>query len=255
MVVRIENPQSTKSLFGDWSETMILSCLQGMMGEIYATHSKDPGSAMAILGDFCFFAGKPEKELICYKPPGCQKNFIIMIPQNEEWAALIADCYNNKAKEVTRYALKKEPMVFQQEKLQAVVKQLDSRYIIKLIDKPLYHLCIESGWSKDLVSQYPDYQTYQQIGLGVVILKDKELVAGASSYSRYRDGIEVEIDTKMEYRRQGLAYICGAKLILECLHRKLYPSWDAQNKESLLLAEKLGYHFDYSYKAFEILEY
>ena len=86
-------------------------------------------------------------------------------------------------------------------------------------------------------------------------MKDGELVSGASSYSRYEGGIEIEIDTNEKYRRKGLAYICGAKLILECLKRNLYPSWDAQNKWSLALAEKLGYHYSHTYNAYEIWGY
>ena len=70
------------------------------------------------------------------------------------------------------------------------------------------------------------------MGIGAVICKDDIIVSGASSYSRYKEGIEIEIDTKEEYRRKGLAYICGAKLILECLERNLYPSWDAHNSGS-----------------------
>ena len=49
-----------------------------------------------------------------------------------------------------------------------------------------------------------------------------------------------ETDTREDHRRKGLAYACGAKLILECLERELYPSWDAQNMWSVALAEKLG---------------
>ena len=77
-------------------------------------------------------------------------------------------------------------------------------------------------------------------------------MSGASSYSGYQSGIEIQIDTKESYRRKGLAYICGAKLILECLERGWYPSWDAQNLCSVALAEKLGYHFDHAYPAYEI---
>ena len=62
----------------------------------------------------------------------------------------------------------------------------------------------------------------------------------------------IEIETREDYRRKGLAYICGAKLILECLKREWYPSWDAQNKWSVSLAEKLGYHFAYEYTAYEV---
>ena len=55
------------------------------------------------------------------------------------------------------------------------------------------------------------------------------------------------IDTRENHRRRGLAYVCGARLILECLDRGLYPSWDAQNKASVALAEKLGYHYSPMY--------
>ena len=50
----------------------------------------------------------------------------------------------------------------------------------------------------------------------------------ASSYTVYRGGIEIEIDTHPDHRRRGLARACGAALMLECLKRGLY-SWDAQN--------------------------
>ena len=105
------------------------------------------------------------------------------------------------------------------------------------------------------MSQFNDYNTYNELGIGEVILKGGEVVAGASSYSRYKDGIEIEIDTREDHRRKGLAYICGAKLILECLERDLYPSWDAQNLWSVGLAEKLGYHFSNEYTAYEICRY
>lgn len=86
-------------------------------------------------------------------------------------------------------------------------------------------------------------------------LKDDQPVSGASSYATYREGIEIEIDTREEYRRMGLAYACGAGLILECLERNIYPSWDAHNLESVALAEKLGYHYDHPYPAFLIHPY
>jgi len=34
--------------------------------------------------------------------------------------------------------------------------------------------------------------------------------------------------------------------------RSLYPSWDAQNMNSVHLAEKLGYEFDHAYTAYEV---
>lgn len=255
MIFEVKRSEKVEKLFERWNETMIWSCLQNVMGHLYVDCIENPSSVMAIIADFCFFAGKPNEELVLYKPEICKQNFIIMVPQNEEWAVLIEKCYKGKCKKVTRYAIKKEKDVFDIDKLQGAVDSLDSEYSIKMIDKDLFYKCRKISWCRDFVSQYDSFEMYKKYGLGVVILKDGEIVSGASSYTSYIGGIEVEIDTKEEYRRRGLAYVCGAKLILECLKRNLYPSWDAQNRWSAALSEKLGYHFDHEYTAYEIYEY
>lgn len=86
----------------------------------------------------------------------------------------------------------------------------------------------------------------------MVVKKNGVPVSGASSYSVYNGGIEIQIDTRTDYRRQGLAAAAAAGLILECLDRDLYPSWDAANLWSVALAEKLGYQFDHEYDAYHV---
>jgi hypothetical protein len=255
MVVKIDDVKKIEPLFCNWQETLIWSCQQNIMGNIYVDDLEKPLSAMAVIGDFCFFAGQPNEELVLYKPEECKQNLIIMVPQNDNWAELIANCYGDRAKKVTRYAIKKEQNIFDKEKLKKAIRSLTPEYSIKMIDEDIFNMCRSSDWSRDLVSQYKDYEMYKKLGIGVVVIKDGIIASGASSYTRYRDGIEIEIDTKEEYRRNGLAYVCGAKLILECLKRKLYPSWDAQNKWSVALAEKLGYNYDHEYLAYEIRGY
>lgn len=240
-------------IFENWDETIIWSCLQGIMGEIYTNLAGD--AAMAILGDFAFYAGNPSEELIRFKPESCRQDFIIMVPQNDMWAELIEECYGEKAKKAIRYAIKKETDSFDVEKLKRAVTGLPEGYELRAIEESEYNMCRENSWANDLVSQYRDYAAYKNLGLGVVALKDGELTAGASSYSTYDKGIEIEIDTREDHRRKGLAYACGAKLILKCLKKGLYPSWDAQNKWSVALAEKLGYHFSHEYVAYEITAY
>lgn len=255
MVHEVKNSESVNLIFQGWQETLIWSCMQNVMGHLYTTCIEHPASAMAVLGDFTFFAGVPDKELIMYKPDWSKQDFMIMVPQNDAWAEMIEHCLGDKAKKVTRYAIKKEPDIFDRAALQKAVEALPEGYTIKMIDEELFWRCKEIGWCRDWVSQYPDYKDYERYGLGVVVLMDGEPVAGASSYSGYRGGIEIEIDTNEVYRRKGLAYMCGAKLILECLDRNLYPSWDAQNTWSVALAEKLGYHFDHAYTAYEVYGY
>jgi len=255
MVYKLEDTMKVEELFQDWQETPLWSCLQNIMGSIYVEDLENPLSAMVIIGDLCFFAGLPTEELVLYKPKELNQNFIIMVPQNEEWAELIAKGYGDRARKVSRYAIKKEPNVFDKEKLQEAVSTLPAGYSLRMIDEEVYDLCKANEWSRDLVSQYKDYPMYQKLGIGVVVFENETIVAGASSYTRYQDGIEIEIDTREDYRRKGLAYVCGAKLILECLERNLYPSWDAHNLWSVALSEKLGYHFDHEYTAFEIWGY
>ena len=255
MAVKIDYTKKIENLFAGWQETLIWSCIQKVMGETYADNFDTPKSAMAILGDFCFFAGQPNRELVSFKPKHCSQDFIIMVPQDDIWAKLIEDVYKDKAKKVIRYATKKEENSFDKNKLQKVVFSLGQEYSLQPINQDIFEMCKSNAWSRDLVSQYVDYEGYQKLGLGVAILKDGMIVAGASSYSRYQEGIEIEIDTREDYRRKGLAFICGAKLILECQKKNLYPSWDAQNKWSIALAQKLGYHFDHEYLAYEINGY
>lgn len=252
MIYEIINTDKVSTLFGNWDETLIWSCLQGIMGKIYGNSSDNPTAVMSLLGDFAFFAGEPDAELVFYKPDWCTQDFIIMVPQSEGWKHAITEFYGDKANIVSRYAIRKEPDIFDKQKLEAVVSALPDEYELRMIDEPLYQMCRSESWSADLVSQFPSYEDYRRLGLGAVILKNNTIVSGASSYSRYREGIEIEIDTKKEYRRRGLAYVCGAKLILECLKRNLYPSWDAQNRESVALAEKLGYHYSHAYTAIEV---
>ena len=252
MICEITDTDKVSAIFDGWDETLIWSCLQGIMGKIYADDDDEPQSAAAVLGDFMFLGGTPNKEFTALLLEQNGQDFMLIVPQNDGWTDTVTKLYGDNAAVVSRYAIKKEPGIFDRDKLEKAAASLPDGYELCMIDERIYNMCKSEDWSEDLVAQFPDYEDYRRLGLGAVILKDNAVVSGASSYSCYSGGIEIEIDTKKEYRRKGLAYICGAKLILECLNRNLYPSWDAQNKASVALAEKLGYHYSHSYTAIEI---
>lgn len=248
----LETTPAIEGLFSGWDETIIWSCLQRVMGRVYANNMKDPTAAAALLGDFGFLAGQADAEfLLTLKRTVCKRDFLILVPQNESWSKVIEACYGGNCRRVTRYAFKKEAESFDPLKLEGLVNSLSKEYQLTMIDQRWYSYCGQTSWCRDLVSQYESFERYASLGLGVLILKDGIPVSGASSYSSYRSGIEVEIDTREDHRRRGLAAVCGAKLILECLKRDLYPSWDAQGLWSAALAEKLGYCFSHEYAAYE----
>ena len=246
MVYELKDTTAAESIFAGWQETLIYSCLQNVMGKIYVTDTENPRSAFAFIGCFGFLAGEPDRELVLSKPDG----FVIMVPQNEEWAALIEDCYPD-AKRVTRYAIRKDTC-FDKAALRKELEKLPEGYELKPIDSALYDQCLENPVTRDFVSPFGSSEKYLELGRGMVITKDGRIVSGASSYTRYREGIEIEVDTAESERRKHLATIACAALILRCLKEGLYPSWDAQNMNSVRLAEKLGYEFDHEYAAYEI---
>lgn len=249
MIYEIKDADKVKKLFYGWEETLIYSCIQQVMGKLYTVDSESPRSAMALLGDFSFFAGEPCRELVLSKRQG----FIIMVPQNERWGKLIEECFQNRSKKVTRYAIKKNAL-FDVKHLRSLIAELPEGYELRFIDGDLYDICLKNEWSKDFVSVFESKEDYLKNGLGIVILKDGNIVSGASSYTYYNGGIEIEVDTIESERRRHLATVCSAALISECLKRGLYPSWDAQNMNSVRLAQKLGYEFSHEYTAYEVVD-
>lgn len=248
---RLEDTTKAAGLFKGSQESMVWSCLDQTMGDIYAENLEAPRGAAACLGDFCFLAGKADEDLLKDLLEG-RPEIALFVPPDEEWAALIEKICGSAAKRFSRYSILKEEDVWDPDYLENIVKGLPEGFELKFLDQSIYDYARENSWAKDWVSQFPTYEDFEKKGLGVVIVKDGIPVAAASSYSAYKKGIEVQIDTHLNYRRKGLALICGAKLILECRKRGLYPSWDAHNLKSAALAEKLGYHRGPEYIAYAL---
>lgn len=247
MIFELNEPKKAASLFSDREDmdAGIVACLDNMMGKVIADDTEHPKSAMAVIGDFAFLAGAPSLELLLAKPD----RWLIVVPQNKAWEALIEN--NFLAYKRIRYAMKKDTR-FDREKLKALEKSLPGGYAFRKIDAELYDVCLKNKEFEDCVSVFGSKERYLELGRGYAVMKEGKIVSAASSYSRYRGGIDIEIDTVRQERRKGLATAVAAKLILACLDEGLYPAWDAANMSSVRLAEKLGYEFSREYVCFEI---
>lgn len=240
--------EAAAPLFDGWEKVMLRACLEGTQGRVYTCGETPPASAAAAIGDFLFLAGEPREELAGLRPAG--KSFLILVPRHEGWEDCIRRRYKTAARRVTRHAMALPPS-FDRARL-ARAAELPPGYTLRWMDEPLYRWCRGQDWCRDWVAQYPDYAAWQAGGLGAVILREGIPVSGASSYAHCQGGIEIQIDTRPDFRRRGLARACGARLISECLSRGLIPGWDAQNEASAALAEQLGYRYDHPYPAYEV---
>lgn len=256
--IKLMIKQKIATLINGWDDSLILSYLQGHMGYAIVDNEQRPKSALIVNGDFCFLVGEANAELVK------KITSLIIVPQNKAWEEIIESTLKNKVKKILRYAIKKQGTNFDIKKLEEFAKLenntkleksnlVNNEYSIKLIDEDIYQKAMSEKWSVDFCSQFEDFEDFRKRGLGFAIMHGKEIVCGASSYIIYDSGLEIEIGTKKEYREKGLATACAAKLILECLDRDIYPSWDAADLRSLALAEKLGYRLDKAYTCYEMV--
>ncbi len=253
-MIELKKEQShiIKDLYGDAYDTTIWSYFQGYHGRAWCNKFDQPTCARILVGDFCFLAGEPEgvevQDFLYHGLEGMDRSKFIWIPQNNIWEQAVRQSGNFE--QSTRYALCKNKNQFKTEILQEYCNQLPSQYEFREINEELYYQLLKELWTQDFVSNYKNVLEFLNHGLGVLVLEGSNIIAGASAYTHYDGGIEVEIATREEYRRQGLATIVGARLILECLALDLYPNWDAANLYSLAVAKKLGYELSHEYPVF-----
>ena len=230
------------ALFAGWESPMVRACLQGTMGQVEAWGED---SALASIGAFCFLAGEPVRALVE------RADAPTLVPGREGWARLIEDTLGERASPFTRYATRRSPEGFDQGRLFSFTRTLPQGFYLRPIGRGFYFTLMEEEWARDLCGCFEGEEDFRERGLGFVVTQGGGLpVAGASSYAACDGAIEIEIDTRPDFRRLGLASACGARLILECLAREIYPGWDAHNQHSLALAEKLGYQLDRPYTAY-----
>ena len=241
-VVRLEDTSKAAPLFAGWPDTCIISCLQKVMGDIFVTDSQEPRSAMAFLGGYAFFGGEPERALVEARPGG----ELVMVPLSEGWARLIEETLPDAARDI-RYAMKKAPG-FDRQKLTAYAASLPEGYELRPIEGELLDKLLSEGG----FSNFGSRERFISLGRGFAVMKGAQIAACASSFSRYREGIEVDVFTAEHERRKGLACAACAKLILSCVDDGLYPNWDAANMNSVRLAQKLGYELDRAYVSYVI---
>ena len=102
-----------------------------------------------------------------------------------------------------------------------------------------------------IFSLFGTSEEFLRKGFGYCIMHDQKIIcAAATSHPPVENAFEIQIVTRKEYRRQGLATIAAAYLIEYSLENRYDPRWDADNETSAKLAEKLGYSNPVPYKIY-----
>ncbi len=229
-------------LFNDIRFFMGRSVLQGLIREAYVDDISNPKVAFLLVKDkYCFLSGTLEKSKL---KETIDNNFskYILIP-SDNLCKSIEEIYQDKIIKSERYSMKKD-VKFDVIKLEQMTKCLPKEYNLVKIDESL-----EKRIKQEHFMNITD--NYKKYGIGYCCIYNNEIIGVASSNIFYKDGIEVNIRVKEEYRRKGVATAMASKLILECLRKNRKVSWDAANINSVGLAKKLGFEYDSTYNIYK----
>lgn len=248
-----EDRQTLAPLFQGPKNGLIRSCLQGHMGQAFGDHPKKPSLALLCLGDFASFSGDSQSPWARHLAGKLtlQPGKTWFIAAQRGWEEPIRAWRPQSMIEGTRYSIREETH-FNPEFLERLAKDVPDGISLHNMEEGLYQEAMAFPWSRDFCSVFQDEADYAKRGLGVGAIWEGELVSGASSYAVYDGGLEIEVDTRPDMRRKGLAAACCARLILRCIEGNIHPSWDAANTASVALAQKLGYEMDASYPIWEV---
>ncbi|WP_040950995.1 GNAT family N-acetyltransferase [Gorillibacterium massiliense] len=237
------------------SETVLLANIEGNLGRTWVDQKENPEFTVIVAGDFAFLLGNVEvlndlDNTLRSVLEECKGK--IIVTDESSWVSILSEYYSDTFRRFKRYSFAKEPKSFQIEKLKENIKMIDTDFQIVRIDARIYYRVLQDPFMADCCSFFSSLGEFMKHGIGFVIMKDNQIVTGASSYTYHEGSIEVTIGTHSLYRRKGLALACASRLILECLDRSIYPNWDAANLESVALAEKLGYQMEKEYEVYSI---
>lgn len=238
-----ENLEKLRSLFKDIRFYMGHSVLDGTMGEAYVDNMSTPNFAILTVRKYCFMSGNIEKENLYELINNKLKQYIIIPSDNLK--IVIEEIYKDNINKLERYSIKKNP-VFDKKKLQEYINKVPKEYNIQAIDKKIADRIKEENFINIT-------DNYEKNGVGYCCNCNNEIIGVASSNIFYKDGIEVNIKVKEEYRRKGIATALASKLILKCLEENKKISWDAANLWSVGLAEKLGFEYDSTYNIYKFI--
>ena len=216
--------------------------LEGAMGRAIADEVDEPHAAvlqapnlqLSIVGGD---AGHPSaREYI----EGLPKHSALFFGA-EGWEELVQSIHGGKLIEMPRYAFTSEALDL--EHLRSLASRVPDGYRLVQMDLDLAQRLGEekSRFAEDHMVNFDSPEDFIARGFGFCLLHGNQIASVATTFAVCHKGIEIQINTREQHQRKGLATVVAAHLIMHSLEKGLDPNWDAANESSVGLAAKLGY--------------
>jgi GNAT superfamily N-acetyltransferase len=225
--------------------------IEGQMGAVYVDDPSNPTVYRIDTGPFWYLAGEANSQtgrrLLAELPP-----YTLLMPSPGGWVKAAREMYGERLQETERYSYSAETLSGEPlRRLLAGSRHKEAIQPINLEQAVAFRN--EPGHFVDL-SAFDSAQDFAERGLGYCLPVQGRVVAAAYSALVCSRGIEISIYVEERHRQRGIATALACRLLLDCLERGLEPHWDAANRESCRLAEKLGYRRSGVYQAYYLVE-
>ena len=244
-MIEIEKPDRKRlaGLFRGYTWNHLADAiLEGAMGQAIADDAEDPRVAVLqapnlqlniVGGD----AGHP-----------AAREYLEQLPKHsalffgaEGWEELVQSIHGSKMIEMPRYAFISEALDLEQ--LRGLASRVPDGYRAVQMDLDLAQRlgAEKSRFAEDHMVNFDSPEDFVARGFGFCLLHGDQIASVATTFAICSKGIEIQINTREEHQRKGLATAVAAQLIMHSLEQGLDPNWDAANESSVGLATKLGY--------------
>ena len=169
-----------------------------------------------------------------------------IIPISDAWRELIFQIHGHHLKQM--HGITFSPKSLDLKHLRNLQKRIPSDCHIQRVD-----MSLASQLKNEGLSSFPGFSSladFAERGIGFCATIEGRIISHVVSLMQCREGIHIGIETHPDFRNKGFATAIGAKLLVHCIERRIYPHWSAsdENGTSIHLAEKLGYVRDGMYE-------
>src|SRR5690606_20119872 len=130
----------------------------------------------------------------------------LILPYPREWANLVREVFADKVTEETRFFL---PFSSLEHSTLAGIKKC-SGYELRKMDMEMAARLESEMHEVAQLHHFASLQDFVDRGCGFCVVQDNEICSMAIAFLRGDDAIQIQISTKEQYRRRGLATMVGA---------------------------------------------
>ncbi len=214
---------------------IVIQCiLEDQHGMAYVDSAAAPRAFIITDGFFHYFAGDFTSESGKAMLRGISSG--LLMAGVDGWHDVLQSVFGERLVKTTRYRFASDSLsldhirrLAQANPYTAHVRQVDFDLANRLTEPYLDFANFDSP--QDFVGR----------GIGFTLVDGDDNLGGAYSSLVASDAIEISIFVNFDHHRKGIATALACKLLEWCLERRIDPHWDAANKASCGLAEKLGY--------------